>query len=113
MTQKNKSKSAAVKNAPQPKRKLKAHSTLFIGIVCAAVSLAFIAKGISVQPQINQNKNTVAELNAKIEEEKQRQAEVDEMRDKADTNEYIEKVARDRLGMIKNDEIVFIDVSEK
>ncbi len=72
-----------------------------------------IARGVAVQPQINDNKNKIAELNAQIESEKQNQAEVDEMRGKADTDEYIEKVAREKLGMIKSDEIVFIDVSEK
>lgn len=72
-----------------------------------------IARGVAVQPEINANNNTIAELNTQIENEKQHQAEVDELRDKADTNEYIEKVARERLGMIKNDEIVFVDVSEK
>ena len=35
------------------------------------------------------------------------------MRENSDSDEYIEKIARERLGMVKNDEIVFIDVSEK
>lgn len=113
MTQKSTSKSIAKKKTPSARKKGFFHSTLGIGILCAAVSLIMIARGIAMQPQINSNKNTITELNAQIEDEKQNQAEVDEMRDKADTEEYIEKVARDTLGMIKNDEIVFIDVSEK
>lgn len=87
--------------------------TLGIGVLCAAVSLIMIVRGISIQPDITANKNTIESLNAQIEAEKARQAEVDEMRANADTDEYIEQVARDRLGMIKSDEIVFIDVSEK
>ncbi|HIU49292.1 MAG TPA: septum formation initiator family protein, partial [Candidatus Avimonoglobus intestinipullorum] len=51
------------------------------------------------------------DLQEKIEYEKQRMQEVDEMKDKVDTDEYIEKVAREKLGLIKDDEIVFIDVS--
>ena len=110
MTQKNTSKSAAKKNT---RKRGFFHSTLGIGILCAAVSLIMIARGIAMQPQINSNKNMITELNAQIEDEKQNQEEVDEMRSKADTEEYIEKVARDTLGMVKSDEIVFIDVSEK
>lgn len=66
-----------------------------------------------MQPQINENRETAAELDSRIAEEKERQEEVDKMRDNSDSDEYIEKIARERLGMVKNDEIVFVDVSEK
>lgn len=84
-----------------------------LGIICAAVSVLMIARGIAVQPQINENRETASELDRQIAEEKERQEEVDKMRDNSDSDEYIEKIARERLGMVKNDEIVFIDVSEK
>ncbi|MBQ8636500.1 MAG: septum formation initiator family protein [Clostridia bacterium] len=72
-----------------------------------------IIRAISIQPDINQNKQEIAELESEIEAAKERQAEVDHMRENADSDEYIEKVARDTLGMVKSDEIVFIDVSEE
>lgn len=88
-------------------------STLGIGLLCALAALIMIIRGISVQPDINKNKQVISELEGEIESAKERQAEVDHMRENADSDEYIEKVARDTLGMVKSDEIVFIDVSEE
>lgn len=88
-------------------------STLGIGVLCALAAVIMIIRGISVQPDINQNKQEIAELENEIAAAKERQAEVDHMRENADSDEYIEKVARDTLGMVKSDEIVFIDVSEE
>lgn len=102
----------AEKKSTMPKKGL-LKNTFGIGVLCAAAALIMIIRGISVQPEINANKQTIAELNAQIEAEKERQTEVDRMRENSDTDEYIEQVARDRLGMVKSDEIVFIDVSEK
>ncbi len=88
-------------------------STVGIGAVVVVVALVMIIRGIGVQPSIIENKQTISELETKIAEEKERQQEVDDMRENMDTDEYIEKIARDRLGMVKSDEIVFVDVAEK
>lgn len=88
-------------------------STFGIGVLCALAALIMIIRGISVQPDINKNKQVISELEGEIESAKEHQAEVDHMRENADSDEYIEKVARDTLGMVKSDEIVFIDVSEE
>ena len=100
-TAKKKSAKPAVKN------------TVSVGIVCGVVALVMIIRGIGVQPDINANKQVIAELEAKIQAEKEYQAEVDRLKENADSDEYIEKIARDRLGMVKSDEILFIDVAEK
>lgn len=96
-----------------PRKKGFFRSTLGLGVICAAASVIMIARGVAVQPDINENKKTAAELDVQIAQEKERQEQVDKMRESSDSDEYIEKIARERLGMVKNDEIVFIDVSEK
>ena len=70
-----------------------------------------IIKGVIQQPQIAENEKQIKMLQEKIEYEKNRIEEVEALKDKVDTDEYIEKVAREKLGMIRRDEIVFIDVS--
>lgn len=70
-----------------------------------------IIRGIMQQPEIIENKNEIANLNEEIEYEKIRQSEVEEMRESVDTDEYIERIARDKLGMIKENERIFVDVS--
>ncbi len=88
-------------------------STLGIGLIVIAVVLVMVIKGITTQPDISKNKETIAEIEQKIEDEKKHQAEVDRMIENKDSDEYAEMVARDDLGMVKQDEIVFYDVSEK
>ncbi|MDO4618596.1 MAG: septum formation initiator family protein [Clostridia bacterium] len=84
-----------------------------VGVVCAIAVLVMLINGFRTQGPINRNKQTIAELETKISQEKARQAEVDDMRENMDEDEYIEKIARDKLGMVEKDELIFIDVAEK
>lgn len=83
------------------------------GILIATVLLGapMIVKGVTLQPDISDNYEKVEQLEFEISCEKQRVEEIDLMTEKADTDEYIEKIAREKLGMVRADEIVFIDIS--
>ena len=80
-------------------------------LVTAVCAVTMIAKGIMLQPVIAANEAQVAKIIENIEYENQRIEEIDLMMEKVGTDEYIEKVAREKLGMIKADEIVFVDIS--
>ncbi len=71
-----------------------------------------IFKGLMQIPQILENKEYAQYLADCIEYEQNRQNEVEELKDKVDTDEYIEKIASDKLGLVKNNSKIFIDVSE-
>lgn len=47
------------------------------------------------------------ELEKRIEEEKARSAEIDQLQDYVGTDEYIEEVAKDKLGLVNPNEIIF------
>ena len=64
-----------------------------------------------IQPEILKNKAEIEKLEAQIEYEQLRAKEVEAMKKKVESDEYIEKVARDKLGLIKENEKVFIDVA--
>ena len=64
-----------------------------------------------LQPQITENYDKISELEAQIEYEQKRADEVDALKENVDTDEYIEKIAREKLGMIRKDEIMFIDIT--
>ena len=81
--------------------------------IFAAVVFSMLFKGIMQQPQIYANKQRIAELNEQIEYEKTRQAEIDELSRKVNTDEYIEKVAREKLGLVKSNAKIFIDASSE
>lgn len=77
----------------------------------ALIALMFI-QGVRQQPQIDKNKRDIASLEQQIQYEKQRAEEVDVWTQKVDTDEYIEKVARTKLGLVKSNEKIFIDASK-
>lgn len=90
---------------------LKLNITNCLILVTAVISVVMVAKGISNQPAISAHAERANEIKAEIEYEKQRIEEIDAMMEQVGTDEYIERVAREKLGMIKSDEIVFIDIS--
>lgn len=85
-------------------------ATLSIALA-ALVSVGFIVKGVMYQPAISAHEKRKEEIQESIEYEKQRIKEIDEVAEKVGTDEYTEKIAREKLGMIKSDEIVFVDIS--
>ncbi len=85
------------------------------GILLWAVILAsggMIFKGVMQRPQINQYRAEIADLDEKIRQERDRQAEIDDLRTKVNTDEYIEKIASEKLGLVKSNAKIFIDVSD-
>ena len=66
----------------------------------------------NVQAQLQRyNAETVA-LQEKIEAEKARTEEIDQLKEYMKTDEYAEEVAREKLGLVKDNEIVFQESSE-
>lgn len=80
--------------------------------VLVAVSGGMIINGISQQPQILENKETIARLGESLDYEDERVEEVERLKEIVGTDEYIEKIAREKLGMVKEDEKLFVDVSK-
>lgn len=90
--------------AKQNDKKIK---ILFLILICCFM----VVRGIMQQPEILENKAEIARLQEEIEYEKSRQEDVEKMRENIETDEYIERIARDKLGMMKQNEKVFIDAS--
>jgi len=95
-------------NMPKETKKKKSKLPWLVLFVIASFMLI---KGATLQPQISENNDKIAELESQISYEQQRAEEIDNMKENVNSDEYIEKIAREKLGMIKKDEIVFIDVT--
>lgn len=80
--------------------------------VVAVLALAMVFKGLMQIPQIMENQEYAQYLTDCIEYEQTRQDEIEELKDKVDTDEYIEKIAEEKLGLVKNNAKIFVDVSE-
>ena len=52
-------------------------------------------------------KTQIAELESQIDEEKSRSKQIDKLEEYVGTDEYIEDVAKDKLGLIHENEIIF------
>lgn len=82
-------------------------------IVVSLVIAFLLIKGVMLQPEINQNKEKIDSINGQITKQQQKLDELDELAEKVDTDEYIEKVAREKLGLVKENEIIFYDVASE
>jgi cell division protein FtsB len=51
-------------------------------------------------------------LQAKIKEEEKNMEELKKQKDIINSDEYIEKIAREKLGMVKKGEKIFVDVNK-
>lgn len=82
-------------------------SVIYISAVIFLLVAVISVSSISLQAK---NKEYIAkeqELTEQIEEEKMRAEEIDELENYVGTNEYVEDVAKDKLGMAYENEIIF------
>lgn len=91
----------------------KRHSRGIVLTVVLVLSGWFIINGLMQMPTINKNRTQTAEVEQKIKEEKERQAEIDDLTTKVNTDEYIERIASEKLGLVKSNSTIFYDVSEE
>ena len=80
-------------------------------VVVSVISGFLLIKGVMQQPKITQNKDEINNLNVQITQQQEKLDDLDELATKVDTDEYIEKVAREKLGLVKENEIIFYDVT--
>lgn len=80
---------------------------LSITFVVAILFIAMMTQSISVEKQLSQYQQELEGLDNKMTEETERTKEIDDMKEYMETDEYAEEVARDKLGLVKDNEIVF------
>lgn len=77
---------------------------VFLCTVFAGVGQKFI--------RYQEVKEELAVVTAKIEEEKEKQLDFETRREYYTSDSYIEQIAREQLGMVKSNEIIYINRSE-
>ena len=101
------------KNSGRKKKvRKKSRTTEFsITVVLCYLVAVLTVKGISLQQKVNANASRLSSLDSQIEEEKQRTDDITALKEYMQTDEYIEKMASEKLGLIKSNAKVFVDVS--
>ena len=80
---------------------------LSITFVVGVVFIAMMTMSLNLQQQISDCKTEMKEVQSQIDEENERTKEIDETKERMDTDEYVAEVAREKLGLVKDNEIVF------
>lgn len=84
-----------------------------VGFVVIALLLVLGVKSIQLREKNASYEKTKKELEARIALEEDRAKEIDAYSDYVKSDEYIEKIARERLGLVGNNEIIFYSGDEK
>ena len=99
----------AKKRNTRARRRMLEHRLSILLILCVIVVLGVTLSvaSISLHKKNQGYKAQEIELEKQLEEEKSRAEEIDELEKHVGSNEYIEDVARDKLGLAYPNEIVF------
>ena len=94
------------------KKKNKKISGLFLRVFVLVFVVA-VAVGIGRQAARYQEvKDETASVAAQVKEEKEKQQEFEARREYYTSDAYIEQIAREQLGMVKSNEILYINRGE-
>lgn len=80
---------------------------LAIALVVLILLGVLMAKSEELQRRLAIYDARAATLEQAIEDEKERTETIEELREYMQTDEYAEEIARERLGLVKDNEIVF------
>ena len=84
----------------------------FKKVLVIAFIIYFIYTIISQQRTLNSYAQEKEQYNEQIETAQEEQEELQNMKDNINSNEYIEEIAREKLGMYYPNERVYIDVEK-
>ena len=87
--------------------------SMFLAILVLVV--LFVAggiRGIFLNGKLKELDAKKTELQTQIEKEKQREKDIEEYGKYTQTDEYVEEMAREKLGLVREDEIIFHNESK-
>lgn len=98
------------KNRQKKRRK---NRKVFLRFVLLALFLIAAVRFISQQPLLNEYDRKIGELSEQIEQEQKEKKHYEDLKSLYETDEYQKQLARERLGLVEENEKIFIDVSGK
>lgn len=83
-----------------------------ITFVVGILFLGMMGKSMNLQNQLFSYDSQISDLDRQIEEEEGRTTEIDDLKEYMETDGYVEETAREKLGLVKENEIVFKEGEE-
>lgn len=87
------------------------HNRTSMILISVAVIVMAIIVGYSVhnlKNELKDNQDKIEELNNEIANEEKRKEEIEDYKEYTQTDEFVEDTAREKLGLVYEDEVVFI-----
>lgn len=84
----------------------------YVRIILVGFAIYFVYTFVVQQFRMNEYDVRIADIESKIADANDRVEEIDELKTKTNTTEFIEEIARSELGLVKPYEKVFIDVNK-
>ncbi|MDE5747548.1 MAG: septum formation initiator family protein [Acetatifactor sp.] len=95
------------KKAAYRKRVQNRFSMFLVMLALLMVLAAVYVSSIKLQDKLDTLEAQSAALQAQIDAEKERAEEIEFLRKRSQTKEYYEEIAKEKLGLVNADEIVF------
>ena len=91
------------------KRRMQRHKRSMLAVSSVIVMLMgeVSVNSVTLRAQEQEYQTQISDLETQIEEEKTRTEEIDGLEEYVGTDEYVEDVAKDKLGLIHENEIIF------
>lgn len=106
-TGKNLERKPMGKKVAYRKRQQNRFSMFLVSLVVIMIMVVFAVKSIDVQQKIEAKRERAAFLQERIAEEESRAEYIEQFEKEVKTKGYIESVARDKLDLIYEDEVLF------
>lgn len=78
-----------------------------IALVVSMLFIFMVGESANLQERLSYYEAKAANLESEIDNEKERTSEIEELRKHMLTDEFAEEIAREKLGLVKENEIVY------
>lgn len=78
-----------------------------VSLVVLMIMISVAIKGVELRRKVDDRKAEIGQLDAQIEDERKRSEEIERFGKEVQTKGYIEDIAREKLGLVYEDEILF------
>ena len=95
------------KKAAYRKRNQNRFSMVLVGIVVTLITVVVALQSVELKKRIEDLDQNIVELEQQKEAEQKRAEEIDEFRKYTQTKRYKEEVAKEKLGLVYEGEIIF------
>ena len=89
------------------KRHQNRFSMFLVSLVVLLIMVVVAVKSVELRQKIDAKASEVAQLDAQLDAEKQRAQDIEEFAKEVQTKGYIEDLAREKLGLVYEGEILF------